>query len=209
MAFCNSCGTTLTPGTQFCSKCGAPVGATPPATAAGPAAPASAPKGGSSALKIILIVVAVIVGIGILGMVTCGIVLHHIAKSSHVTQQGDKVKVETPFGTINANDPEQAVKDLGVEVYPGAQVQKNGTASVSFGSFHTVTANFESGDSVDKVCSFYKSKFPSANVKSADQNHCTIVSEETSNVITITVRGSGEITKFQIANVTGKAASSN
>jgi hypothetical protein len=209
MAFCNSCGATLTTGTQFCNKCGAAVAAVPPAASARPsAAPAPAPKGGSSALKVILIVIAVIVGIGILGMVTCGIVIHRIAKSSHMTQQGDKVKVEMPFGTIN-NDPEQAVKDLGIEVYAGAQAQKAGSADVTILGVHTVTANFESSDSADKICDFYKSKFPAANVKTFDQNHCTIVSEDPKNVVTINVQASGDTTRFQIASVTKKGASSN
>lgn len=211
MAFCNSCGATLTPGTKFCNKCGAPTGATTSASPAAPPAPApaAAPKGGSSALKIVLIVVAVIVAIGILGVATVGIIGYRIAKSSHVTQQGDKVKLETPLGTINANDPEQAVKDLGIEVYPGAEVQKAGSADVTIFGVHTVTANFVSSDSVDKICDFYKSKFPAANVKSSDQGHCSIVSEDPKNVVTINVQASGDATRFQIASVTKKGASSN
>src|SRR6266568_2175080 len=68
MAFCNSCGATLSAGTKFCNKCGAAVAAAAPTPGV---TPASVPPttGGSSALKIILIVVAVIVGIGILGVV--------------------------------------------------------------------------------------------------------------------------------------------
>jgi len=205
MAFCNSCGANLAPGAQFCNKCGAANAATPSAGSATPTQPAVPPAtGGSSALKVILIVVAVIVGIGILGMVTCGVVLHRIAKSSHVTQEGERVKVETPFGTINANDPDQAVKELDVEVYPGAQVQKEGTASATVFGVHTVTANFESSDSVDKVCDFYKSKFPAATVRSSDQNRCSIVSNDPQNTLTINIQASGEITKFQIVHVTKK-----
>jgi len=154
-------------------------------------------------------VVAVIVGIGILGMVTCGIVIHHIAKGSHVTQEGDRVRVETPFGTVNANDPEQAAKDLGVDIYPGAQIQKNGAADVAFGPVHTVAANFISSDSVDKVCTFYKSKFPASTVKTSDQNRCTIVSNDQQNMITINVEGGGGTTNIHIASVTKKATSSN
>jgi hypothetical protein len=205
MAFCNSCGATLTPGTQFCNKCGAAVTA---ATSASPA-PTAPPKGGSSALKIVLIVIGAFVLLGILGVATVGIIGYRIAKSSRVTQQGDKVKVETPFGTINANDPEQTAKDLDIEIYPGAQVQKNGTASVTVFGVHTVTANFESSDSVDKVCDFYKAKFPAAKVKSADQNQCTVVSEDPKNVVTVNVQASGDTTKFQITNVTRKTAASN
>src|SRR5437660_10704250 len=122
MAFCNSCGATLNPGTQFCNKCGAAVATAPGATsAARPPIPAPpAPTGGSSALKIILIVVAVIVVIGILGMVTVGVIGYRIAKSSHVTQDGDHVKVQTPFGSVETSkDPDQAAKELGVDIYPG------------------------------------------------------------------------------------------
>jgi len=210
MAFCNSCGATLDLGSKFCNKCGAGVTAAPPAASVQPPpAQAAPPKGGSSALKVVLIVVAVIVGACILAMVTCGVVLHHISKSSHVTQEGNRVKVETPFGSINANDPEQAVKDLGIDVYPGAQVEKNGSADLTFAGVHTVTANFDSGDSVDKVCSFYKSKFPAASVNSSDQNRCSLVSTSQNGTITINVEAHGDTTKFQIASVTKKAASSN
>jgi len=203
MAFCNSCGNTLAPGAQFCAKCGAATGETPsPASAATTPATTPPSTGGSSALKVILIVIAVIVGILILGMVTCGVVIHHIAKSSH--QEGDRVKVETPFGTINANDPEQTAKDLGIDIYPAAQVQKEGTASVTVFGIHTVTANFTSTDSVDKVCDFYKSRFPAATVRSSDQNRCSIVSNDPQASMTINIEASGDVTKFQIVHVNKK-----
>ena len=89
MAFCNACGATLTPGTKFCNKCGAPVAAAASTPGVPSIAPpvAPAPTGGSSALKVILIVVAVIVGFGILGVATVGIIGYHIAKRSHVLSE--------------------------------------------------------------------------------------------------------------------------
>ena len=68
MAFCNSCGATLDSGAKFCNKCGTtqPGAAAASVTPAG-TAPASTQKSGS-ALKIILIVVAVIVVLGILAI---------------------------------------------------------------------------------------------------------------------------------------------
>ena len=212
MAFCNSCGATLAPGTKFCNKCGSPItpataptaaptASTPTPTTAAPAPGAPQPTGGSSALKVVLIVVAVIIGIGIIGIAGVGFVGYRIAKSAHVHQKGDSVKVETPFGTVSTNDPDQAVKDLGVDVYPGAQVQKEGTASASFGSIHTVSANFETSDSLDKVCDFYRSKFPAATVNTSDQDHCNIVARDKNNAITINIQASDGTTKIQIATV--------
>jgi len=208
MAFCNSCGATLNPGTKFCNKCGATVaaGATAGATSTAPPSVA-APTGGSSALKVILIVVAVIVLVGILGIATVGIIGYRIAKNSRVSQNGDHVKVETPFGSVESSkDPDQAAKDLGVDLYPGAEVQRNGASSVSMGSVHTVTAVFETSDTPDKVCSFYKSRFPRAMVTTSEQNHCTIVSNDQKNMITINVEASGDNTKLQITNVSKKSS---
>jgi hypothetical protein len=211
MAFCNSCGNTLTPGTQFCNKCGAAVSSAPAPGASPAPAPTTPPRtGGSSALKIVLIVIAVIVGIGILGVATVGFIGYRIAKSAHVSQQGDHVKVETPFGNMETSrDPEQAARDLGVEIYPAAQIQKNGATSASFGGVHTSTAMFESNDSLDKVCSFYKSKFPNAMSTNSDQNRCTIVSNEQKAMITINIEANGDNSKFQITNVTKKSSSSD
>ena len=209
MAFCNSCGAALTDGTKFCNKCGAASAATTtPVMTAPPPGPHS--TGGSSALKIILIVIAVVVCLGILGIATVGIIGYHFAKSSHITHEGDHVKAETPFGSFESSkDPEQTAKDLGVDVYPGAQVLKNGSASVSFGNMHTVAANFESRDSFDKVCSFYKSKFPNSTINTSDQNHCTIVSTDQKNMITINVQASGDTSQFQITSVSKKLTQSN
>jgi hypothetical protein len=222
MAFCNSCGAALDPGTRFCNKCGAAITASTPAPAATPAAatpaapgpvaaaPAPAPTGGSSALKIILIIVAIIVVLGILSVAGVSYFVYHVARSARVHQQGDNVKVETPFGTVETSqDSAKVAKDLGVEIYPGAQPQKNGNSTASFGSIHTVTGAFTTSDSLDKVCDFYKAKFPNAMTTTSDQNRCAIVSNDQNNMITINIEAAGNTTKLQITNVSKKAASSN
>ena len=218
MAFCNSCGASLTPGTRFCNKCGAGITASSPAPAAAPVTPAPAasapvapaPTGGSSALKIVLIIVAIIVVLGILSVAGVSYFVYHVARSTRVHQQGDNVKVETPFGTVETSqDADKVAKDLGVDIYPGAKAQKNGTSSTSFGSIHTVAGAFTSSDSLDKVCEFYKSKFPNAMTTTSDQGHCAIVANDQSNMITINVEADGNTTKLQITNVSKKVASSN
>jgi hypothetical protein len=209
MAFCNSCGATLHPGTKFCNKCGAaaaPGESAPGVTSTAPV-PAPAPTGGSSALKVVLIVVAVLVGVCILGVATVGIIGYHIARTSRVSQNGDHVKVDTPFGSVETSkDPDQAAKDLGIELYPGAEVQRSGASSAAFGGIRTVTAVFETGDAPDKVCTFYKSKFPGAMVTTSERNHCTIVSNDRRNMITINIEGNGGNTKLQITNVSKKSS---
>lgn len=208
MAFCNSCGATLSEGTKFCSKCGAAVAGSPSgmpiASSAQPPMPIPPPsKGGSNALKIVLLIVGGIVLIGILGMVTCGIVVHRAIKNAKVSQDGENVKIDSPFLSMDTN-PDQTVKDLGVDIYPQANVEKGGTASVAFGPIRTITCKFESSDPVSKVCDFYKSKFPNANVSSSDENQCTIVSGVAGYSTTITVQPNGDGSRFTIAKVTKK-----
>jgi zinc-ribbon domain len=212
MAFCNSCGASLAEGTKFCNRCGAAVGGDPGGMAAVRPAQTAVPpppsRDSSSALKIILIIVGVIVLFGVLGIGALTFVGYRLARSSHVTQNGDHVKVETPFGTVESSkDPEQAAKDLGIDIYPGAEVQKAGSASATFGGIHTVTANFKSSDSADKVCRFYRSKLPSANVTTSDQNRCTMVSNVPPNMVTINVEPDGDGSKFMISSVSKKTGS--
>ena len=207
MAFCNSCGATLADGTKFCSKCGKPItgAAAPTATASGVPAPPPSP-GGSNALKVVLIVIGSIILVGVLCVVALTVVGLRIAKHSRVSQNGDNVKVETPFGSVETSkDPDEAAKNLGVDIYPGAQVQQDGASSATFGGMRTVTASFESSDSPDKVCAFYRSKFPGASVSTSERDRCTIVTNAPPNMITINVESSGDASRFQIVAVTKKS----
>jgi flagellar basal body-associated protein FliL len=202
VAFCNSCGATLEAGAKFCPKCGTAV-SMPAAIPSTIPSTQPAPAQGSSALKIILIVVAVIFVLGVLGIGTLVFVVRRIAQNSHVRNKDGNVRVETPFGTVQStNNPDEASRNLGIDLYPGARVLKGNTAAI--GGMHTVEAEFESDDSAEKVMAFYSSKFPNANVTTKDQNHYAIVSTDNNNVITIKIEPEDGKTRIKIANVTGK-----
>ena len=202
MAFCNSCGVSLDPGIKFCNKCGAATSASAPGAVATTGAPAPAQGGGSGVLKVILIVVGVFVILGVLAVSTVAFIGWRVARNLHVKQEGNHVKVETPFGSMETpKDPADIARDLGVDVYPGAQPQKNGAATVTFGGIHTASATFESSDSVDQVSSFYKAKFPNAMVTTSDQNRCTIIQQDQKNMTTINIQAENGQTKIQITHV--------
>jgi hypothetical protein len=222
MAFCNSCGASTAPGTSFCNKCGATIVDSAPPVASSAAvlpqvssvppspstAPAVPPASGSGALKTILIVVGVVVLVGILGVTALAFFAVRMAHRARVLHEGDNVKVETPFGTVQTTkDPQEAARNLGVDLYPGAQISQAGAASATFGGIHTVALNLETSDSVDQVCSFYKPKFPNAMVTSTD-NQCKIISNDQKNVITIKAKTENGKTRIAIANV-GKSGGAN
>jgi hypothetical protein len=204
MAFCNSCGTTLDSGAKFCAKCGAVIAGAP---ATSPVATPSAPPQGNNAVKIILIVVAVIVGLGIIGSVAATFIGLRIARHTHVTQDGKHVKVETPMGTVESSEnAEDAVKNIGVDVYPGAQVMQHDAANVNVAGMHTVAVNLQTDDPPEKVAEFYKSQLPHANVNVSDDKHYTIVSTHNKNLVTVNIGPEDGKTVINIASVSGKAA---
>jgi hypothetical protein len=167
-----------------------------------PSTPVAAPQG-NSALKIVLIIVAVVIALGILGIGTLTFVIHRIADNSRVRNRDGNVQVETPFGSVQStNNPDDAVRNLGIDPYPGARVLQGNSATI--GGMHTVTAQFESDDSVDKVAAFYSSKLPDAKVNTKDQNHYTIVSTDKKNIVTINIAPEGNKSQINITTVTGK-----
>ncbi len=210
MAFCNACGATLDGGAKFCTKCGAtqPLGRASAAvsSSSAPAATslATGPKS-NNALKVILIVVAVIVGLGILGIAAVSFIGYRIATHTRVRNQDGNVRVETPFGTVQSStDPDEAARNLGVELYPGATVVKGTSSNMNMGSMHTAAAEFESSDPANSVAEFYKSKVPGANVVSSNADHYSIISTNKKNMLTISIEPRDGKTRIHIARVTGK-----
>ena len=208
MAFCNSCGESLAAGAKFCAKCGAaqPAGASSSSVPVAAPTPAvtTQPQGGN-AVKIILIIVAIFVGLGVIGAGMAAFVGWRIAHHTRVTEKNGNVRVESPFGTVEStSNPDEVAKNLGVEIYPGATLEKDDAANINVAGMHTVSAQFETTDSAEKVSEFYKSKFPNANFSSGNQGNYTIVSTDQKNLITINIEPSDGKTLIHIASVSGK-----
>jgi len=204
MAFCNSCGATLDSGAKFCNKCGT---TQPGATAGAPTFPTPAPGAPqkSSALKIILIVVAVIVVFGILAIGAFSFFAYRIARHSRIHNENGNVRVETPFGTVNTTtDPNEAARNLCIDSYPGAEVVKGTTSDMTMGNMHTASADFETSDPVATVAEFYKSKVPNANVVSSTGDHYAIISTDKKNMLTINIEPKNGRTRIHISKISGK-----
>jgi zinc-ribbon domain len=219
MAFCNSCGAALDPSTRFCNKCGAAVLASTPVSAARPAvsatpapmAPAQAPRQGSSALKIVLIIVAMVFVIGFLALGTIGFIGWRVAKRVHQAQihqdANGNVRVDTPFGSAETNkDPTVAARELNIEIYPGAQLEAEGSSSATIFGMHTVTARYRSSDSLEQVSNFYKSKYPNAMMSTCDTNACNIVStDQKGTTTTINIQGVPSGTEIKLTQLSKRS----
>jgi len=163
-SFCTKCGAALSAGTKFCATCGAPTGpAAQPVTPAGQA-PAPAAKS-SGALKIILIVIAVFIGLGVLTAAAAMFGLWRVSKTVNIDRSGG-VTISTPEGKISAGQTPAHVTEaeVGAPIYPGAISAEGG---IKFGAAtgSMATYAFKTSDSMQQVLAFYRDKFgPKASV---------------------------------------------
>jgi hypothetical protein len=212
-AFCTKCGAPASGDTAFCTKCGAPLAATvaaaptpaaytpPPSNA--PAAPytqpaaayvqpvavAAAPVKGGSALKIILIIVAVFVGLGVLSVAGIMFGIWRVSKVVHVSDNGKGgVAITTPGGTYSAGNTPVSASDLGVDLYPGA-TQQQGAVRITTPNGSAITATYVTSDSMDKVIDFYKGKLgASASVFQSDKSAVlSLNSEDKKDSVMVTI----------------------
>ncbi len=211
MAFCTSCGAQIADGAKFCTGCGVTQVQAPQAVAssqpvapapAQPAAVQPAPKQGGGALKIVLIVLAVVFGLIILiiaGGIGMGV---YIAHKTKVRQHGNSATISTPWGEVNTTtDPSKVAEQLGVEVYPGATPLKEGASVSGIPGMSIVTARFESDDPIDKIEQFYKEKYPEAMVSTASENARTIAYGGGKGAITIVLHNEDGKTRIDISRV--------
>jgi hypothetical protein len=122
--------------------------------------PVAAPvkSGGGSALKIVLIVLAIFVGLGILGAGVVGYGIWRVSRAIHMSGSNGQVSINTPNGTISAKSAETfTADDLGTDIYPGAQPVKGGMR-MNMPNGSMLAANFVTSDSKEQVIAFYKER---------------------------------------------------
>lgn len=194
---CANCGAALASTSGFCTNCGAAVGAAP----AEPTAPsaqqdgAAQAKSSGGAAKVILIVVAIVVGIGILGAGALGFTAWHISKASAAnnSKSNDAMFSIPGLGSISTgSDATADPTQLGAPLYPGA-VQQKGAVSVGISAAGVTEAHFTTGDPESAVVAFYTSNIPGAIV--AATGNTTVINapvQSQTDRVTVTITpGSG------------------
>jgi hypothetical protein len=127
----------------------------PPAAYSQPGAYAAAPPKSGGALKIVLIVIAVFVGLGILGAAGIGFAVWRVAKTATTDAKGNVSALGGAFSVGKNLDLTEA--DLGVPLYPGASTGQGGM-HMTLPTGTIVTAVYETTDSPSSVVAFYKGK---------------------------------------------------
>lgn len=133
-----------------------------PVYGAPPPAPMPAKSGGSSALKIILIIVGVFVFLGVLVVGVIGYGVYKVRKAFHVNNETGAASLSVPGMSMNA-DPGMKFtsSELGTDIYPGAEPKKSGNMRMSIAGSSVVTAAFLTSDPAEKVVAFYKDRLGS------------------------------------------------
>jgi hypothetical protein len=187
-----------------------PIAAAPAGYAPPPAAyPA---KSGGSALKIILIILAVFIGLGILGAGAFGFMVWRVAHSIHLNSKDGQLTVNTPGGSVTAsNENNFTPEELGTDIYPGAQ-SVHGGMRMNLPTGSIISGVFVTPDSKDKVLAFYKDKFGSEASVFDNETSAMVSVKKGSHeniMVTITARPSenGGKTKIAIVHTRNKGAS--
>ena len=163
-SFCTKCGSALLEGSQFCTACGTPAAGTGAASAVSAQPPPMQPQpvqpqpGGASALKIILIIVAVFVGIGILSGTAFMFGLWRLSRVVKVNSHyRDQVSISTPMGNISTGSAPVTEAEVGAPIYPNAK-RNEGNISFSTPQGSMATYVFKTSDPLPQVVEFYRGK---------------------------------------------------
>jgi hypothetical protein len=167
-------------------------------------------KGGGSALKIVLIIVAILVGIGILGAGAMGFMVWRVAHA--IRQHAGQFSMSTPEGTVTGrNTANFTPEELGTDIYPGAQSTPGGMR-MKLPSGSIVSGVFLTPDSKDQVLAFYKGKLGNG-ASVFDNPHSAMISlrhgSEESIIVSITSRPNENDGKTKISIVHTKTTHSS
>jgi hypothetical protein len=210
--FCSKCGSPLSSGSQFCASCGALSAAAVPVAAVSAPQAAPAQSSGNSAVKIILIILLIFVGLGILGAGAFGFAVWRAARALHLSSHGDQVTMSTPGGTVNLNTKQTySASDLGTDIYPGAQPGRGGM-KMDMPDGSMITAIYLTTDSKDQVLAFYKGRFGSDSSVFDTADGAVLTGnkgKQESVVVTITAKPNQNDGKTQIAIVHTKSNKAN
>ncbi len=153
-------------------------------------------KQGPSALKIVLIVVGIFVGLGLIGVGFLSYGVYKVMKSSNIT----------------ASTRQVTEADLGVPIYPGAE-QGQASVRMTIAGKNMLTANFLTPDSREQVIAFYKSNLgPDARATTSFNGESFTLDRGAGELVAVSVTeqpgGIGGKTQIVIMHATKAAAES-
>jgi hypothetical protein len=198
----------MSDGVAFCTKCGAKMAAPAPPVATTGAAAAAAPapaqqQNSGGALKIVLIVFAVIAVLAV-GGATVGFFFLKRAVNKAVTTDSSGTVTSVNIGGTKIEtlkDSRLVAQKIGVEIFPGAEADNEGSSSMTIGGVTTTHAQFSSSASADEVFEFYKAKYPNANMMDQPESKTLMQGSEDKELLTINVTAEEGKTLIHVTHI--------
>jgi hypothetical protein len=184
-----------------------------------PPVPPQPPGKSSHFLSIALLLLALIVVLGIAGvMVGVHVLTHAVHVNVDQTNGGKKtVSIETPVGSLEVNHGVSEAS-LGLPIYPGAAaVKDNDSANVNLdiaddAKVRINAGKFETPDSLDKVVAFYQGRIGNdvTKFKVKDEEGKTVFEIKHGNQDkVVALKRDGEKTVIELVHVSGGSQEAN
>jgi hypothetical protein len=151
------------------------------------------PRSSDGALKVVLIVVAVVVGLGALVAGGFWYFAWRVARTATSDNKGGVTLSVPGGGTFSAGESAPSEADLGVPVYPGAATEKGGV-TMNAASASMVIATLTTSDPASQVVDFYKSKMGNGAVvaSSGDGTVLSAGASDSDRIMVTVGEGSGD-----------------
>jgi hypothetical protein len=145
------------------------------------------PTGGNSTLKVVMIIVAVLLVLGVMVLGVIGYGVWRVSRGFHKNADNG-VSINMPGGVISTNPTQKFTADeLGTVIYPGAETGRGGV-KMTLPTGPMVTATYLTTDSKDKVIAFYKDKLGSkVQVMESDSGAVMTLNKGGSDTVMVTV----------------------
>jgi hypothetical protein len=141
-----------------------------------------------STIKIVLIIVAVFVCLGVLALGVIGYGVYRVSHAIHKNLADNGMTINSPGGALSSTPGKTySAEELGVDPYPGAQAAKGGM-HMTMGSVSMTAANYVTSDSKQQVVDFYKNKLGSQNtVTETDDSAIFSVKKASGDSVLLTI----------------------
>jgi len=124
-----------------------------------------------------------------------------------IRQDGSGLEIKTPFLSMNVKPAHGDPSQLGLPLYPGAQLVADNYYEIKIGSIHQITVVEETADSCDQAIAHYCSWMPALREDDRDGAGRFFVADTPEGLLELHFYRHGSMTRIDISRFVGRKMS--